>query len=118
MTTTEPTTHAVQGWQQPPWATQHSTDGNSVIYTRRPTVQPTTLDGFGNTDTADLHLVREDQLVASDDGDISIQAGAVTLWLGDNIEQVPIDQVSVLVAAAQELLDALNAEPQDGTRTV
>jgi len=109
MTTTEPTTHAVQGWQQPAWATSHYTDGNSVVYSRHATVQPTTLDRSGNVDTADVHLVREDSLVTSDDGDISVQVGVVTLWFGDDIEQVPIDQAPVLVAAITELLDALAA---------
>jgi hypothetical protein len=109
MTTTEPTTHAVQGWRQPAWATSHYTDGNSVVYSRHATVQPTTLDGSGNVDTADLHLVREDQLVTSDDGDISVQVGPVTLWFGDD-STAPIDQAPVLVAAITELLDALNAD--------
>jgi hypothetical protein len=118
MTTTEPTVHAVQGWQQPPWATEHYTDHNRVVYSRHATVQPTTVDGFGNVDTADVYLVREDQLVTDDGGDISVQVGVVTLWFGDNIEQVPIDQAPVLVAAITELLDALNAESQDGTPTV
>ncbi len=109
MTTTEPTVHAVQGWRQPPWASSHQTDGNSVTYTRHATVQPLVLSPHdGTTDAADIHLVRVDELVTSDDGDIGIQVGAVTLYLGE-IEEMTVDQGPVLLAAVRELLDALDA---------
>jgi hypothetical protein len=113
----EPATTTIEH-TAPTWATDTRIDGNLLVHPRQPTTQPLVYDGRGRAYETQIALHREDKLTVDQDSHgVIVTPGPVILFVGE-FEEMPVDQAPVLVAAVQELLDALNAEPQDGTPTV
>jgi hypothetical protein len=106
----EPVPVPIPGWERPAWAEEVRLDGGDVTFTREARRIPLVYTGPDASEGTELvphpvELIRNDELLIGDDGAVRVVFGAVCVYLGTDIEQLPVSEARLLAEALIELAD-------------